>query len=174
MIVHFTARQTELTPEIKAYCEKRLQSLKRLLRPVMEVNLIFSTEKYRHRVEIHVKAKGGSLVITEETHDLMSSLNLAFENLEKKIKKETEKWREKKRRKGRERKLFPAGTEVDTETKRIVRSRDYSVKPLAVDEAVAQFDVEGKEAFLFPVAGSEKWAVLYRRKDGHYGLIEPE
>ncbi len=174
MIVHFTARQTPLSPEIKAYCEERLQAMKTLLRSVMEINLIFSSEKYRHRVEIHVKAKGGGLVIAEETYDLMSSLNLAFENLEKKMKKEKEKWREKKRRRGRERKQFPSATEVDAEEKRVIRSRDYSVKPLAVEEALAQFALEGKEVFLFPVSGSEKWAVIYRRKDGHYGLIEPE
>ena len=174
MIVHFTARQTNLTPEIKAYCENRLKSLERLLGSVIEVDLIISVEKYRHKVEIHVKAKGGGLVVVEETHDLLNSLNLAFENLEKKVKKERAKWREKKRRKGRERKQFPAAPEMETETKRIVRSKDYSLKPMAVEDALLQFDLEKRDVFLFRKSGSENWAVIYRRKDGHYGLIEPE
>jgi putative sigma-54 modulation protein len=104
----------------------------------------------------------------------MNSLNLAFENLEKKVKKEREKWREKKRRKGRERKQFPAAVEMEAGTKRIVRSEDYSLKPMEVEEALLQFDLEKKDVFLFRRSGSEKWAVIYRRKDGNYGLIEPE
>jgi putative sigma-54 modulation protein len=175
MVVHFTSRQMELTPEIRAYCEKRLKALEKLMGSVIEVDLILSVEKYRHKVEIHVKAKGAGLVMVEETHEMMNSLNLAFENLEKKVKKEREKFREKKRRKGRERKQlsWPSEREAD-ESRRIIKSKDYSLKPLSLDEALLQFDLEEKDIFLFRKPGSEKWAVIYRRKDGHYGLIEPE
>jgi len=175
MVVHFTARQMDLTPEIRAYCEKRLKALEKLMGSVIEVDLILSVEKYRHKVEIHVKAKGASLVVVEETHEMMNSLNLVFENLEKKVKKEREKFREKKRRKGRERKRFPWSGEAEVESsKRIVKSEDYSMKPLLLEEALLQFDLEKKDVFLFRKSDSEKWAVIYRRKDGHYGLIEPE
>jgi putative sigma-54 modulation protein len=174
MIVHFTARQIDLTPEIKSYCEKRLQALERLLGSVIEVDVILSAEKYRHRAEIHVKAKRTGLVVEEETHNLLNSLNLAFESLEKKVKKEREKWREKRRRRGRERKQFSLSPETEPEPKKIVRSGDYSPKPMPLEEAVVQFDLGKRDVFLFQKAGSEKWAVLYRRKDGHYGLVDPE
>jgi putative sigma-54 modulation protein len=174
MIVNFTARQMDITPDIKAYCEKRLKALERLLGSVIEVDLILSAEKFRHKVEIHVKAKGASLVVEEETHDLMNSLNLAFEGLEKKVKKEREKWREKKRRKGRERKRFSLAPEAEAETRRIVHSENYSVKPMDLEDALIQFELEKKEIFMFRKPGSEKWAVIFRRKDGHLGLIEPE
>ena len=174
MIVHFTARQMELTPEIRAYCEKRFKALEKLLGSVIEVDLILAVEKYRHKVEIHVKAKGSGLVVVEESHEMMNSLNLAFENLEKKVKKEREKFREKKRRKGRERKQFSLPPEREAEAKRIVKTEDYSLKPLLLEEALLQFDLEKKDVFLFRKSGSEKWAVIYRRKDGHYGLIEPD
>jgi putative sigma-54 modulation protein len=164
----------DLTPEIRAYCEKKLKALEKLLGSVIEVDLILSVEKYRHKVEIHVKAKGASLKVMEETHEMMNSLNLVFENLEKKVKKEREKFREKKRRKGRERKQFSWAPEKEPEEKRIVKSEDYSLKPLLLEEALLQFDLEKKDVFLFRKSGSEKWAVIYRRKDGHYGLIEPE
>jgi putative sigma-54 modulation protein len=176
MIVHFTARQMDLTPEVKDYCERRLEALEKLMGSVIEVDLILSVEKYRHKVEIHVKAKGASLVVIEETQEMMNSLNLAFENLEKKVKKEREKWREKKRRRGRERKQYPASEPMDPESNlpRVVRSGDYSLKPMVLEEALLQFDLEKKDVFLFRKSGSEKWAVIYRRKDGNYGLIEPE
>jgi putative sigma-54 modulation protein len=174
MIVHFTARHMEFTPEVKAYCEKRLKDLERLMGSVIEVDLILSVQKYRHKVEIHIKAKGAGLVVVEETHDLMNSLNLAFENLEKKVKKEREKWREKKRRKGRERKQLTYPREKEEETRRIVQSEDYSLKPMRLEEALLQFDLEKKDVFLFRKSGSENWAVIFRRKDGHYGLIDPD
>ena len=174
MIVHFTARQMEVTPEVKAYCEKRLKGLEKLMGSVIEVDLILSVQKYRHKAEIHVKAKGAGLVVVEETHDLMNSLNMAFENLEKKVKKEREKWREKKRRKGRERKQMTYPREKEEEIRRIVRSGDYSLKPMLLEEALLQFDLEKKDVFLFRKSGSENWAVIFRRKDGHYGLIDPD
>ncbi len=174
MIVHFTARQMELAPETREYCEKRLQALEKLMGSVIEVDLILSAEKYRHKAEIHVKAKGASLKVAEETNDLMNSLNLAFENLEKKVKKEREKWREKKRRRGRERKQFPAAEEAESPEPRVVRSRDFSLKPMLLDEALLQFDLEKRDVFLFRKSGSEKWALIYRRKDGNLGLVEPE
>jgi putative sigma-54 modulation protein len=67
---------------------------------------------------------------------------------------------------------FPPEREV--ETPRVVRSNDYSLKPMLLEEALLQFDVEKKEVFLFRKSGSEKWAVIFRRKDGHYGLIDPD
>ncbi|MFZ2053717.1 MAG: ribosome-associated translation inhibitor RaiA [Candidatus Aminicenantales bacterium] len=174
MIVHFTARQMEITPELRADCEKRLKALEKLMGSVIEVDLILSVQKYRHKVEIHVKAKGAGLVVVEETHDLMNSLNLAFENLEKKVKKEREKWREKKRRKGRGRRQSAYPQEKEEETPRVVRSGDYSLKPMLLEEALLQFDLEKRDVFLFRKSGSEKWAVIFRRKDGHYGLIDPD
>lgn len=174
MNVHYTARQTTITPDIRQYCEKRLKSLAKILGSVIEVDLIFSVEKYRHKVEINAKAKGSSLVVTEETHDMFNSLNLAFDSLEKKLKKEREKFREKKRRKNREKKAFSSFLERGEEEKKIIRSTDYSLKPMPLEDALVKFDFDKKEIFVFRKLGSEKWAVLYRRKDGNYGLIEPE
>jgi putative sigma-54 modulation protein len=174
MIMNFTARQTKITTEIRNYCEKRIQALEKLMGSVLEVDLIFSVEKYRHKVEMNVKAKGASLTMVEVTHDMLKSLNLIFDNLEKKIKKEREKFREKKRRKSREKKTLSLPTESVEIQRRVVRSEYFSPKPMALEEALIQFDLKKKEVFVFRKLGSEKWAVLFQRKDGHYGLVEPE
>jgi putative sigma-54 modulation protein len=174
MNVHFTARQAVLTPEIQEYCEKRLSGLKGLSGDILDVNVILGVQKKRNRAEIHVKAKGASLVVTEETLEMMSSLNQAFDNLEKKIKKEREKWRERKRRGGRVRKELIAYPEAAEPEKRVIRSPVYSAKPLSLDEALVQFEFKNREVLVFRREGSERWAVLYRRKDGNFGLVEPE
>ena len=174
MNVHFTARKTDLTPEVRQYCEKRLSALEKLLGSVLEVDITLSVAKTRNRAEIHVMAKGTSLVVEDETPEMLNSLNRAFDSLEKKIKKEREKVRERKRRKGRERKDLALPIEAEEPVQRIFRSSNYSMKPMPVEEAVLQLGVKNREVFVFRKEGSEKWAVLFRRKDGNVGLVEPE
>lgn len=172
MNVRFTGRQAPLTPEIKKYCEKRLKRLEKLLKSAIDVDVILSVEKYRNKAEITVRTRGGTLVVTEETHEMMNSLNLAFDNLEKKVKKEKEKLREKKRRKARNSKEFMEIVEEQEGQKRVIRNQDCFLKPIPLEEAIFHFELEKKEIMAFRREGSEKWAVLYRRKDGNYGLIE--
>jgi putative sigma-54 modulation protein len=174
MNVNYTARQATLTPEIRAYCEKRLGRLKNLVDDVLDVNIILIVQKSRNKAEINVRAKGGGLVVVEETLDMMDSLNRAFDSLEKRIRKERAKWREKKRRGGRERKVLAPVAEATEPEKRVVRASFFSLKPMSLDEALVQLDVKAKEVFLFRREGSQAWAAVYRRKDGHYGLVEPE
>ncbi|OGD26794.1 MAG: ribosomal subunit interface protein [Candidatus Aminicenantes bacterium RBG_19FT_COMBO_65_30] len=174
MNVHYTARRAALTPEIQAYCEKRLSRLKNLIVDVLDVNIILIVQKNRKKAEINVRAKGGGLVVVEETLDMMDSLNRAFDTLEKRVRKERAKWREKKRRGGRERKTLAPVLEAPEPEKRVVRSNHYSLKPMSLEEAIVQLDIKSKEVFLFRREGSQEWAVLYRRKDGLYGLVEPE
>lgn len=175
MNIHYTARQTQLTPDLKDYCARRLSSLAKLLDFATDIDIILSSEKNRQKAEIHVQAKGAGLVVVEESHDMLNSLNLAFDSLEKKMKKEREKYREKKRRGSRERKAFalPAQETGEAE-KKVIRSDFFSAKPMTLEEALIQFDLKKKEVFVFRIMGAEKWAVLFRRKDGHYGLVQPE
>lgn len=176
MNVHYTARQTTLTPEVKAYSERRLAALNKLLGFVTEVDVILSQEKNRHKAEIHVKAKGAGVVVVEESHEMVASLKEAFDALEKKIKKEREKFRERKRRGSRDRKLFalPESAEGEPGRKRIVKADHYSAKPMTVEEAALELDLRKKEVFMFRVEGPETWAVLFRRRDGQVGLVQPE
>ncbi len=125
MNVHFTARQMTLTPELRQYCEKRLNSLEKLMGSVLEVDVICSVERNRHKAEIYVKAKGASLFVVEETPEMLNSLNRAFDSLEKKIKKEREKFRERKRRSSRVTKEIPYVSEPGETEKRVVRTPGF-------------------------------------------------
>ena len=174
MNVHYTARQAALTPEIRTYCEKRLARLKDLTDDVLDLNVVLGSQKGRAKAEIQVKAKGRSLVVVEESLDMMESLNRAFDVLETRIRKDRAKWREKKRRGGRERKVEGPVAEAPVPEKRVIRANFFSLKPMAVEEALVQLDAKAKEVFLFRREGSQAWAAVYRRKDGHYGLVEPE
>lgn len=175
MNVHFTARRTTLTPEVQEYCEHRLAALSKVFAGVTDVDVILTHARNRHKAEIHLRAKGAGIVVAEESHDLMNSVNLAFDDLERKIKKEREKFRDKKRRGGRERKEIglPAAAEFPPE-KRIIRSASTAAKPMTIEEAALELDLKKREVLVFRMEGTEKWTVLFRRKDGNYGLVEPE
>jgi putative sigma-54 modulation protein len=174
MNVRYTARQASLTPEIKTYCEKRLTRLKNLVEDDLDVNVILVVQRGRNKAEINVRAKGGGIVVVEETLDMMESLNRAFDTLEKRVHKERDKWREKKRRGGRERKVLAPVVEAPEPEKKIVRANFFSLKPMSLEEALVQLDAKNKEVFLFRREGTREWSAVYRRKDGHYGLVEPE
>lgn len=173
MNVHYTARKTALTPEIRAYCEKRLARLKDLVDDVLDVNVILNIQRTRNKAEIHVRAKGVGYVVIEEAPDMMDSLNRAFDTLETRIRKDRAKWREKKRRGGRERKALTPVVAVPEPENRVIRASFFSLKPMSLEEAIIQLDAKAKEVFLFRREGSQEWAAVYRRKDGQYGLIEP-
>jgi len=173
MNVHYTARKTALTPEIRAYCEKRLARLKDLVDDVLDVNVILNIQRTRNKAEIHVRAKGVGYVVIEEAPDMMDSLNRAFDTLETRIRKDRAKWREKKRRGGRERKALAPVVAVPEPENRVIRASFFSLKPMSLEEAIIQLDAKAKEVFLFRREGSQEWAAVYRRKDGQYGLIEP-
>ncbi len=177
MNVHYTSRHEPLEPDLREFCQSRFKALSKLMGFATDVDVITSLEKNRHKAEIHVLAKGGGLMVAEEGPDLAGSLHRAFEHLEKKLKKERDKFREKKRRGGRERKELASPVEpaVAAEPeRRFVRAAHYSAKPMTIEEALTQFELKKREVLMFRRQETESWAVLFRRKDGRIGLVEPE
>jgi putative sigma-54 modulation protein len=174
MKINYTARHTKVTEEMKQYCEKRIQSLEKLLGHPIDASILVSVEKHRQKVEINLKTKMATLNTVEETHDMSSSLIGAFDHLETRVKKEREKLRERKRRRIKESENYPSLMEEGVRPKRMIRSQNYTMKPLSLEEALVQLDTSKEDVFLFRTLGTESWAVLYRRKDGNYGLIEPK
>ena len=140
----------------------------------IKAHLILSVEKYRHKAEINVKTKGATLNSVSETQDMSGSLGDAFDNIERRAKKEKAKLRERKRRKAKESPPAAAAEAPSESRRRVIRSRKYSMKPMSVDEALLLFESSRDEILVFRKFDTEKWAVLYRRNDGHFGLIEPE
>lgn len=177
MNVHITSRQEPLSPEQRDFCAKRLKALAKIMSFATDTDVIVGRERNRFKVEIHVQAKGGGLVVVEESPALEGSLRRAFDSLEKKLKKEREKFREKKRRGGRARKTLALPAEAvpaEEAPRRIIRSELFVDKPQTVEEAVLHFEYRKKEVLMFRSQETDKWAVLFRRKDGHIGLVEPE
>lgn len=174
MKISYTARHTKVTEDVRKYCEKRIQSLEKLLGHPIDADVLLAVEKYRQKVEINLKTRTANFNTIEETHDMSSSLIGAFDHIEKRVKKEREKLRERKRRRIKEVEPLSSPAEKGERSKRVIRSQSYTMKPISVEEALAQLDTSKEDVLLFRTLATENWAVLFRRKDGNYGLIEPK
>jgi putative sigma-54 modulation protein len=135
----------------------------------------FATEKFRHIAEININGDRLNINGKEEINDMYSAIDMVMDKLEKQIKKSKQKIREhrtgiKNRSKG---KAGPETEPVEEDTEKQVKVKYIEYKPMDVEEAVMQMDLVNGKFLVFTDARTDKVNVLYRRKDGHYGLIQP-
>ncbi len=177
-----TGRNVEISPTLRRLTERKLDKLERVLNDgVVSAQVKLIKEKYRHVVEITVHARGDHMMHgLGTTRAWETSFSDALEKLAQQAQKVKGKWQERKRRATPAKALTPSvpaapvPEEPEPPARRIVRASRYAIKPMTVDEAALAVD-GGNDAFLvFRNASTDSINVLYRRKDGHLGLIEPE
>ena len=173
MRITVKGKNIAVTPALRQYVEKKLSKLERYFENIDEAIATLSVEKERHIVEVTVPLNGGMLLRgEEETNDMYASVDLIMEKLERQI----EKYKTKIARKMKDGKLLDlaAGQEKAAEEEpRLVRTKRFAMKPMPVEEAILQMNLLGHDFFVFSNAETEEVNVVYRRRDGNYGLIEP-
>ena len=175
MKIHFTGRQIEVSPALRKVAEERLAKLDKFLDHLMEAHVILAVEKRRHRAEVVVHGRHVTLSAAGETADMYSTLSLVADRLERQAKKHRDKIKVKHKRDGaRSSPRRIARTSSIPEPPRIVRVDSSPLKPMSLEEALLELSGTEKEFLVFHHASSRRVSVLYRRKDGNYGLIEPE
>ena len=167
-------RSLEITPAIRAYAEEKLNRLTRYLENILSMHVVLSVLKHRQIAEVTLRVRDLTIRAEEEGDDLYSSIDLVVEKLERQILRYKERILAHGNRGGtrgnRTETVAPAGEEEP----RVVRTKRFDVKPVAVDEAILQMNLLGHSFYVFRNATTEEVNVIYRRRDGHYGLIEPE
>ncbi|MDD2421941.1 MAG: ribosome-associated translation inhibitor RaiA [Heliobacteriaceae bacterium] len=174
MNIQVRGKNLEVTEALKEYVVKRLSKLKKFFNHIGETRVTLAVEGDMHKVEVTVLAS--DLVMrAEESHpDMYAAVDLVFEKLEKQI--DAYKTRLSKRLKNQGfKEFFPSPSDdEDIDDPKILRSKRFAMKPMPVDEAIMQMNLIGHNFFVFANAETEQVNVVYRRKDGNYGLIEPE
>ncbi|SHF24526.1 SSU ribosomal protein S30P/sigma 54 modulation protein [Desulfacinum infernum DSM 9756] len=177
MQINVTFRHTEPSEAVKTYAEEKLSRLKKYMDEPIEANIVLQVEKFRHIAEVSLDSNGMRVNATEETHDMYSAIDMVVDKLESQIKKQKEKQRNRKPSNSeRNQQLmmnileWPA---EETGEPRVVTTRQIFAKPMDVDEAVMQLNLSNGDFLVFTNRASNAVNVLYRRKDGNYGLIEP-
>ena len=178
MAVECTGRNVSVTSSLRELAEERVQRLERHLGGPTVVRVILSHEKHRFGAEIIATRGRRRWKAQEETGDPRAALALAFEKIDAQAMRDTEKRRDRKHKDGSRRVLRPVphapAASPERSGLRVVRGRPPAVKPMGVDEAALAMESSGQEVLVFRDASSEKVSVLYRRRDGHLGLIVPE
>jgi putative sigma-54 modulation protein len=175
MRADITGRNVEITAPLRQLIDKRLAKLDRVLNDsVVSVQVILTKEKYRHRAEIILHARGDHMMRgLGEGNAWPISLRQAAEKLEQQAQKLKSKWDQRKRR-GAGPRVATAAPAEPANNRRVIRATRYAVKPMSVEDAALQVE-SGTEAFVvFRNAETEAVSILYRRKDGNFGLIEPD
>ncbi|NOY54048.1 MAG: ribosome-associated translation inhibitor RaiA [Deltaproteobacteria bacterium] len=184
MQLNITARHMELTDGLRSHIEKELKKLQRHFHKEAEVQVTLCVEKYRHIAEVSCNVGGHLLQSKEETKDMYQSVDRSIESVGKQFKRFKSKHWDGKGKSGLPDEALiqdpAAGAEgeeleqgFNPSKPRIIRSRKYAVKPMSVDEAALQMDLLDKDFIVYTDSTSEEVNVLYRRKDGNLGLIEP-
>ena len=178
MKVTVIAKNIELTPSLKEMVERKISKLEKYFGPDVEARATLSVQKNRQRIEVTIPFNGVILRGEEVTDDMYKSIDLVEEKLVRQIRKQ----RTKLSRKNNSGSLrYPEFNslefkkeDADEDTSRIVKTKSFNVKPMSADEAVLQMELLGHSFFVYQDADTNNVSVVYKRKDGNYGLIEPE
>ncbi len=180
MDVIITSRNVEVTDWLRQYIEKKVGKLEKFLPNATEAKVELSQEKTKSadaREVIQVTILNDRTVIRaeEKSSDMFAAVDTVVDKLERQIKKYKGKLRN--RRRGAEQASpTPSALPLEEETggPRIVRVKQFPVSPMSEEEAIDQMELLGHDFFVFYNVDTNSLNVLYRRKDGNYGLLQPE
>lgn len=180
MQVTTTFRHMEQSDALKSYAEEKLERVVKYIDAPINVQVYFTVEKkIRHIVEIVITAKGVNTKATEATNDMYAAIDAVIDKIERQLKRYKEKIKAHKPNgdeRGRQisKKVVQAESIEENAEPVIIRTKTETAKPMSVDEAVMQMDLLHKDFIVFTDSINNELSVLYRRKDGNFGLIEPQ
>jgi len=174
-------KHMDVTESIEGYVKKKMEKLDKYFDQIMDATATVSTEKNRQIFEVTLQAKKAIIRAEEESDNLYTSIDSVVEKLERQIIKYKEKlysksFSEQIRTKEiglYENKDSEAETQDDEDVK-IVKIKKFVFKPMSPEEASLQMELLGHSFYVFNNEVTNQINVIYKRKDGNFGLIEPE
>ena len=168
----------EVTDAIRDYVVKRISKLQKFFEDSVEATAHVNLKVYPNRtykVEVTIPLPYLTLRAEETSNDMYGSVDLVTDKLERQIRKYKTKVNRKSREKGLKNLEFvPSDDDSASDELKIVRTKQVSLKPMDPEEAVLQMDMLGHDSFVFQDAETNGTSIVYRRRDGRYGLIEAE
>lgn len=175
MRITVSGKNIDVTDALKDRVNKKLSKFDKFFGAETEAHATLSVERDRHIFEVTIPFNGIILRGEDATDDMYSSIDNVMEKLERQIRKQKTKL---------ERKLKDYNLKFDTlfeniptddeDEVEIVKTKKFAIKPMPAEEAAMQMELLGHSFFVFSNSDTEEVNVIYKRKDGNYGLIEPE
>lgn len=172
MQVTVIGRNIEATDALKQYATEKFSRLDKYLPKTVQVVITLSVvKKVHHIAEAVIKSNGLLIQASEETEEMYAAIDLLVEKIERRVRRYKEKLVDHKHQTSRGE--VPAATEPEDRIPQIIKTKRFDLKPMLPEEAVMQMELLDKDFFIFSNAGSGQVSVIYKRKDGNVGLIEP-
>jgi putative sigma-54 modulation protein len=176
MEIQYISKGVEITDAIKNFAQKKLQKITRL-DEIVDVTMVLTKEKYRYVTDLIIRTKKNVLNIKEESNDIKVSIQQAVSKAHNQMRKQRDKVVNRKRRVKSEYTPWAIGVlseSTESITPRIVRENIYDIKLMSIENALEQIQALNKEFLIFRDSEDNKISIIYKRKDGNYGLITPE
>ena len=173
----FTDKKINLPNKVHAYAEKKVGKLDRYFKADTEAAIVFSVEKDRNNVELTIRSGGTIIRVAESTSDMFATIDAAVSSVERQLRKNKSRLEKRLRQDAFSRsvdveEISSFAPETDEEEFKIVRTKRFPIKPMTVDEAVLQMNLVDHTFFAFKDVDQDgRFAVVYKRNDGGYGLI---
>jgi putative sigma-54 modulation protein len=178
-----TGRHVDITEPLRSHIEKKIQKISKHFDRLIEVRVVLSVEKYRQFAEITVIGNGIHFNSKESTEDMYVSIDKAIDKIERQLQRRTTKVRQSKRKKAEEPEAAEAETGESPEEAgpgelveqygqyEVTVSDNFPTKPMSVEEAIMQLDASGDAFFGFVNLQTEEVNLVFRKKEGGYGLL---
>lgn len=178
MRVVVKGKNLEVTDALRSYAESKIEKVEKFLTGDKEVlaEVLLRTEREQHIAELTLDLRGLILRGEGKTTDMYASIDEAVERVERQFAK----FKAKIQRRMQGPKISEIEVEGSSqaealdEAPRIVRTKRFAFKPMDIEEAAMQMEMLGHDFFVFANGATEEVNVIYRRRDGNYGLIEPD
>jgi len=176
----FIDKKVKVTDELREYAERKIGKLDRFFKTESEASITFATERGRFIAEVTLNNNGMFYRVTDSTNDMYASIDSAVAAIERQIRKNKTKLEKRLRAGSLDREMAPAvmhdDVDVDDDQEfKIVRTKRFPVKPMTPEEAVLQMNLLEHEFFVFKNHDKDElFSIVYKRKQGDYGLIETD
>lgn len=168
-----SGKNIDVTEGLRTAITDKLGKLERYFTPDTEVQVTLSVEKERQKIEVTIPVKGTVIRSEQVSNDMYVSIDLVEEVIERQLRKYKNKLVQREQGGGSFRQEFIEKKAEDEEV-RIIRTKQYDLKPLYPEDACVQMEMLGHSFYVFVNAETEQVNVVYKRKGGTYGLLEPE
>jgi putative sigma-54 modulation protein len=177
MDITVTFRHMEPAESLRTYAEEKLSKIRKYLDSPLEAHVVLGVEKFRHLADVTLSVDGTRIKAVEETIDMYSAIDQVMDKIEKQVKRHRSKIRKRSAEniKGEQ----ALATEATAETVQVgteepvIEVERLVAKPIDPEEAAVQLSTSQQDFLVFRNSRSREINVIYKRKDGNLGLIEP-
>lgn len=177
MEITVTFRRMEPTPSLRDYAREKVLKIKKYLDSPIEAHVVLDVEKFRHMADVTLSVDGARIKAVEETDDMYSAIDQVMDKIEKQVKRHRSKIRQRNAESIKGEKVLASDATAEVAGLGLedpaIEVEKLVAKPMDPEEAAMQLNMSEQDFLVFRNSLSREINVIYRRKDGHLGLIEP-